>query len=417
MKKHTLIFWLSSILFASFAHASTPPTVQWVARYKGPGNNNGYPLALTTDKSGNVYVTGCSQADGGKDYATVKYDRNGKELWVARYDGPASNNGADEAHAIAVDNSGNVYVTGSSKGVTKAKPDWLNFGYATIKYDTNGKEVWVKRHESDGPAKAILLDDAGTIYVTGTAGTIKYKPNGDKTWVTKYSAVVSAVDNSRNVYVAANDRITKYTPAGEQMWAAEDHARKLAVDHSGNVYAILRGSRSDAKYSYATAKYGPTGKRLWLVPYDISRIGKAGRIDYLEIDTSGNVYVSGTSVGKDKNVEYITIKYDSDGNELWETRYNASGTGQDVVSVMAVDDGGNVYIAGNSSHSDVVTIKYDTKGRQLWETNYGQKIGLVRSIAIDDHENIYLACDGGGLGEEYVIIKYTQQKAKDKTPR
>ena len=51
------------------------------------------------------------------DYATIKYDTLGNELWVARYDGQAS--AYDLASAIALDSVGNVFVTGFSSGAGK----------------------------------------------------------------------------------------------------------------------------------------------------------------------------------------------------------------------------------------------------------------------------------------------------------
>src|SRR4029077_7446895 len=81
----------------------------WVARYNGPGNYTDDPVAIAVDGSGNVYVTGESSGQG---YATIKYDSAGEEQWVAGYNGPG--NGNDRANAIAVDASGNVYVTGES---------------------------------------------------------------------------------------------------------------------------------------------------------------------------------------------------------------------------------------------------------------------------------------------------------------
>ncbi len=63
---------------------------RWVRRYDGPvdGHNEGVSLAL--DPEGSVYVSGWSQGTGSHDFATVKYDLNGNEKWVARYNGPAN---------------------------------------------------------------------------------------------------------------------------------------------------------------------------------------------------------------------------------------------------------------------------------------------------------------------------------------
>jgi hypothetical protein len=116
------------------------------------------------DGSGNVCVTGSSLGlntiYGNYDYATIKYNTNGLQLWIQRYDGPAK--GDDWASDAALDGSGNVYVTGSSYG-----------DYATVKYGPNGKQLWVKRY--DGPSKggdgaaAIAVDKSGNVYVTGSS--------------------------------------------------------------------------------------------------------------------------------------------------------------------------------------------------------------------------------------------------------
>lgn len=107
--------------------------------YTGPKDTD-RALAIAVDQDGQIYVTGQSQgSDGFFDYATVKYSSSGAQLWVERYDLPGS--GDHVAVDVAVDASGNVYVTGYSQGGP------TSYDYATIKYkqgtigDVNADEV------------------------------------------------------------------------------------------------------------------------------------------------------------------------------------------------------------------------------------------------------------------------------------
>jgi Rieske Fe-S protein len=90
----------------------------WVRRYDGPSNRHDDARGLAVDDSGNVYVTGDSKGEVEPnylpDYATIKYLPNGDTAWVRRYDGPEGS--MDMATALAIDGSGNVYVTGYSTG-------------------------------------------------------------------------------------------------------------------------------------------------------------------------------------------------------------------------------------------------------------------------------------------------------------
>jgi hypothetical protein len=100
---------------------------QWVARYHGPMNGGNRATAIGVDRLCNLYVTGYSAASADStDYATLKYDSNGVQSWVARYNGPG--NGSDIAEDLVVDLVGNVYVTGYSPS------SGTGTDYATIKY-------------------------------------------------------------------------------------------------------------------------------------------------------------------------------------------------------------------------------------------------------------------------------------------
>ena len=189
---------------------------------------------MAIDRSGNVYVTGFSYGSVmSADYALIKYDSSGNVRWVRRYDGTAG--GDDRATAVTVDDSNNVYVTGASSSVVHG------FDYVTVKYDSAGNWLWVATY--DGPAHyhdeatAIVLDDSGNVYVTGSSyGTISWYPD--------YATV-------------------KYDPAGNELWVARyngpgnetDRTYAIAVDDSHNVYVTGYSAGSGTSSDYATIKY------------------------------------------------------------------------------------------------------------------------------------------------------------------
>jgi hypothetical protein len=355
---------------------------QWVARYNGPESGDDYAEAIAVDDAGNVYVTGTS----GTGYATIKYNSAGQQLWVARYD---SQNGSGEATALAIDTSGNIYVTGGSSG-----PDGST-DYATVKYNSDGQQQWVALYS--GPetvggdyANAIAVDDSGNVYVTGESGgsgtsgdyaTVKYNSAGQQQWVARYDgpvhqfdgALAIALDNVGNVYVTGSsfgsggnyDYATiKYSPSGQEQWVARyngppnglDFGLALAVDGSGNTYATGWSEGSGTSDDYATVKYDSAGQQQWVARYN----GPGNHVDdafAIALDGSGNVYVTGDSDGPDGDDDFATIKYNSAGQQQWAARYNRRGNSVDYANAIAIDDFGNIYVTGQSDF-DYATIKY-----------------------------------------------------------
>jgi len=138
----------------------------WVRIYYGQyyySADNGNSIA--TDYNANIYVTGISfSTNSGADYTTIKYDSSGSLQWIAYYDG---NYGQDWAKYVKVDDFGNVYVTGSSR----FHGDTTNYDIATVKYNSSGIQQWAVRYNGPGnggdSATGFAVDNNGNVYVTG----------------------------------------------------------------------------------------------------------------------------------------------------------------------------------------------------------------------------------------------------------
>lgn len=369
----------------------------WIQRYDGPADSGDYAYDVAADDAGNVYVTGMSIGEGtAGDYATIKYHPDGAVGWVRRYDGPA--NGWDYAQAVAVDGSGNVFVTGMSIG------NWAHPEFATIKYDPSGSELWVERWSQldtwigwDCPL-AVAVDDSGNVYVTGyslgdQAGcdyvTIKYFPSGGTAWMRTYNGL-------------GNDH---------------DYARAMVVDGAGNAYVTGDSWHNETGFDYATIKYYPDGSTAWVARYN----GSGNGCDYaaaIEVDGCGNVYVTGQSRGSETDFDYVTVKYDSLGNEVWARRENGPGDWDDCANAIAVDISGNICVTGmslgSSSWYDYATIGYDSSGTQLWSKRHDGPGGhgdYACALATDGFGSVYVTgySHGGGTSSyDYATIRYYQ---------
>jgi hypothetical protein len=450
-KKLLILSVLSALLLTTVPVFAQYVDTAWVREYNGPADSLDWARTLALDGTGNVYVTGQSYGSGTNwDYATIKYLPNGDTAWVRRYNGPG--NLGDKAHALVVDGLGNVYVTGYSYG------SGTYADYATIKYLPNGDTAWIRRYNGPGngddKAWDLALDGSGNVYVTGSiyisgtdydCATIKYLANGDTAWVRRYNGpgnpddVTShlAVDDSGNVYATGGslwsspeiivDFLTiKYLPNGDTVWIrtysgpgnSEDYAHALALDGSGNLYVTGESESlgSAASRDYATIKYLPNGDTAWVSRYNGPGNNWDAAYD-IAVDGSGNLYVTGESPGSGTSDDYATIKYLPNGDTAWVRRYNGPGNFSDRGQSLTVDDSGNVYVTGQSYGSgtdyDYATIKYFSNGDIAWVKRYN---GLDNNddngynIAVDDSSNVYVTgySRDSVTNDDYVTIKYIQ---------
>jgi uncharacterized delta-60 repeat protein len=382
------------VIFIISAIACKQVKEECVVRYSAPGNIRYYGNAMVVDDSGNVYVTGESDnRDSNRDYVTVKYSPQGKEKWVARYNGPENN--SDIAIAIAVDAGGNVYVTGSSMNRDS------NCDYVTVKYSPQGKEEWIARYNGTGngqdEASAIAVDALGNVYVTGSSRnlnsvfdyvTVKYSLQGKEEWIARYKGT-------------GNN------------W---DEAIAIAVDALGNVYVTGSSRNLNSGFDYVIVKYSLQGKEEWTARYSCPG-NDWDQVEAIAVDDSGNVYVTGSIRNQDSNSDYVTVKYSPRGQEQWTARYKGTGNSWDVARAIAVDAGGNAYVTGSSmnqnSNHDYATVKYSPQGQEQWAIHYngsGNDIDIAGAIALDAKGNVYVA--GLSMNRDstydYCTIKYSQ---------
>ena len=376
----------------------------WSARYDGPAHLGDYGTAVAVDAAGLAYVTGFGyrgMVNKHSDYSSQKYDSSGKLVWDVQYDD--RRNGNDEIRAIALDNAGFVYITGRSED-SLTNNDVKHYDYYTIKYNPGtGKVVWSARYDNNikgaDEATAIAVDPAGNVYVTGRSyggatgfdyATIMYSSSGIQQWARRY-------DNIKG----------------------DDEATAIAVDAGGNVYVTGRSKGSGTDFDSLTIKYDSSGLPLWQVRYNHPAANGPDEASAIAVDGTGNVYVTGRSQGgATSGFDYVTIKYDLGGTQQWVRRYDNNINGTDEATALALDSAGNVYVTGRSQGSatglDYLTIRYDGSGNQVWRARYNNSnvngADEAAAIAVDSSSNIYVTgrSQGGPLSLDYATVKYKQ---------
>ena len=312
-------------------------------------------------------------------------------VWAQRGGGDLD----DQGEGVAVDASGNAYVTGTFADTTF-------FGHAALvstgdrdvyvaKYSPNGEVLWARGGggASFDRGASVVVDAAGNAYVTGHFGS-----------VATFGPFTLTSSGRYDMFVA------KYSSSGEVLWARragglkDEWASDIAVDGAGSVFAtgtfyetadfdgVALTSAGDR--DVYVAKYSPDGEVLWA-----RRAGGTGAEvgNGIALDAGGNAYVSGSfwgtaafgsiTVRTAGEWDVFVAKYASDGQVLWVRR--AGGSVWDFGIGVSADPVGGVYVSGlffGTAHfgavaltsvgeSDAFVARYSSDGTLLWVRRAG----------------------------------------------
>jgi uncharacterized delta-60 repeat protein len=404
--KHLILMLLLLIPAISYS--------QWISNYYGfrAGDTplgNAHGTAVTVDDSGYCYVTGYVDENNGQgnNILVIKYNsQNGDTVWTATYNGSA--NGEDCGNRIKVDADGNVYIVGTVSDSGKAKD------VALLKYDSEGHFKWIKTDcgdnaELNDEGMNLAIDALGNIYITGYCNKLdlksyavinKYNPEGELKWTNHVNAnginaegVAIAVNhNGTKVYVAGyvslsltgeNIMFSCYDgESGNEVFYdeitgggnASDRAFGIAVDEQDRV--IITGYTTTDTVSgedIVTIMYNPNGTQRWSKIYKGSG-NQSDRAFGIVVDETDHIFITGYSTTETGNKDYITICYDQNGNQVWESNpFNGAGNGDDESQAIGIITNSNntksVLVTGSSwglnSNHDYVTIWYDIETGEL----------------------------------------------------
>ncbi|HYG80501.1 MAG TPA: SBBP repeat-containing protein [Pyrinomonadaceae bacterium] len=440
------------------------PGTEWAERFNGPANHNDRRPVMAVDSQGNVYVAAETKSlspapaygieDVNTDIVTIKYDRNGAQLWASTFNGQGQY--IDSPKDIAVDASGNVFVTGYSWGGRESQGG-TNYDFVTIKYNAGGARQWVRYHNGtqsripQDQAFALDLDQAGNVYVTGGSfyngvydglvmrfATVKYDTQGNQLWVRHFEGEDRAgampndvrVDAAGNVFVggifnyldattntfASDFVLLKYDPAGTLLGQArydtpgpntddEDRAVRMQLDAQGNVYILgvsfpNLGEEVSTRMDSVLLKFSNDCRFIWGSVY--TRPGETEEAGWgLVVDSAGNVYVAGVTDDKNFFVAWLTLKYDAGGRLLWDRVLDLTPDDADHAIGVVLDPredrihvGGVAIIEPGGLHYDYTVVTYLADGTRQPVRSYGnpeQSDDALAQIAIDAAGNIYLA--------------------------
>lgn len=321
-------------------------SIQWQTDYQYPDYSGlNIPLAIVTNPSGSVFVTGTCQTDASEHAIVTLQIDNGSIVWTSIYDSIGLYDGAGGLRYTEDAGYGRLFVYGVSGSTVS---DW---DFVTLKLDLkDGTPINTTRiHNTNAlfvKTTDIINDNNQNIYATGT---------------------VSAGTNNSDI------KVIKLDTALNVIWVKtfdggsfkNDEATAMKIDSKGNIIITGYATRSDNTKEAWLLKLDKLGNKIWDRRCKSSAANKNAQGKDVDIDNKDNIYTAG-KIHNGTDYDFLTQAYDSSGNLKWQrtfkTNYSSSNEAQDII----VDNTSSVFVSGRSKDS-VGNWRYSTVRYDQWE--------------------------------------------------
>ena len=387
---------------------------------------------IAVDASGNIYITGTTQstnfptvsgsydvsANGNTDIFVSKFNPSGTSLLYSTYIGGSDN---DQSNDIAVDASGNAYITGFTKSANYPTTS----GCFQNVYGGGSDDVFVTKLNAAGSAlsystyiggsttdiaRGLAIDASGNVYITGRTNSTDYDFTSGSYQTTKNSA--------DDIF------ITKLNSTGNSLLystfiggSLSEEGNDIVIDGSGNAY--ITGYASSTNYPTTTGAYQTAfGGAFFFGDVIVTKLNSTGTAlvystyiggsddDFglgIAIDASNNVYIVGYSYSGNYDLQNPFQSTLSGMTDVVVTKLNSSGNALSYSTYIggSDEDGGNA-ISVNSNNQAIIcggtwSMDYDITPGSHQTTNNGDYEGFVTMFSSAGNTLSYSSYFGGSL--------------------
>ncbi len=353
-------------------HVAASGEIRWRREYDGPWGGGDYISALRLDAGGNIYLTGLAFRNPyNYSVATLKFDSTGSMQWLQLYGFIAGSwRGAPQMTVLmCVDPGGDVTLALGRDGSTPTD---------VVRYDTDGRERWVRQYA--GKPQAVCSGSSGDAYLETTTALTHIDASGAPRWSLASDGTALLCVERDTLYTAGahNGRlvVTAYDTAGTVRWSLDpgssmgvsDVLATLVGNGSGQIVVVGTRTIQNRGTDFVGQVCSTSGVLSKILHYDGPAISTE-RVAASVVDRNGYTYVTGKGgAGSGSQNAFILVAYDPSGHEVFARIDTVLPMSAFRPLRMTVDVAGNIRIAGQDQGGGMALICFSPSGSIEWKT-------------------------------------------------